>query len=385
MIDIGVLKESVAGENRVALTPSNAEKLVKAGHRVLVELNAGLSAGFPDVAYTESGCELRSRFEVVTGARVLAAVNTPNVGPQPNPLLENLTEAHTVIGFADPFSTESAVNVYAGTGASLFAIELMPRITRAQSMDALSSMATVSGYKIVLSVADRLPRMFPLMMTAAGTVSPARILILGAGVAGLQAIATARRLGAVVSAYDVRPVVKEQVESLGATFVTLEIEAAEAEDSGGYATDQGKAFYEKQQAALAAVVAEHHVVITTALIPGRQAPILLTESMVRGMAPGSIVADMAAERGGNCALTVPGEEVDVDGVRILGPTNIPSMVPYHASQMYSRNLVTFLEHLTGEDGDLIVDESDEITKDTLVTWAGDVVNERVKEAWSSAS
>lgn len=379
---IGVLTESMPGENRVALTPSSADSLVSGGHTVSVQQGAGVRAGFPDDAYRDVGCNLVDRPTVVSSSETILTVYTPNVGADPGDLPGAVNGGQTFIGFADPFSTRSGVEALAATGASLFSVELVPRITRAQSMDALSSMATVSGYKIVLSVADRLPRMFPLMMTAAGTVSPAKVLILGAGVAGLQAIATARRLGAVVSAYDVRPAVKEQVESLGATFVELDIEASEAEDAGGYATDQGKAFYEQQQAALAEVVAQQDVVITTALIPGKRAPILLTEPMVRGMSPGSIVADMAAERGGNCALTRPGEEVDVDGVRIIGPVNIPSSVPYHASQMYARNLVNFLAHLTGEDGALVVDPQDEITKETLVAKDGHVVNERVKHAWA---
>jgi len=281
--------------------------------------------------------------------------------------------------------TEHEANTaVAATGTTLFSMEMMPRITRAQSMDILSSMATIAGYKAVLMGADALPKLFPMMMTAAGTLAAARVFVVGAGVAGLQAIASARRLGAVVHAYDVRPVVREQVESLGGKFVELELETDTAEDSGGYAKELGEDFYAKQREMMLSVVAESDVVITTAAIPGRKAPILVTREMVEGMHRGSVIVDLAAERGGNCELTVPGERVDHNGVIILGPLNIPSDVPYHASQMYSKNITTFLLHLV-KDGELVIDLDDEITKGTLITRDGAVVHERVIEARGAAS
>jgi proton-translocating NAD(P)+ transhydrogenase subunit alpha len=255
----------------------------------------------------------------------------------------------------------------------------MPRITRAQSMDALSSMATVAGYKAVLLAADRLPRMFPMLMTAAGTVAPARVLVIGAGVAGLQAIATARRLGAVVSGYDIRAAVKEQVESLGARFVVLDVEASGAEDKGGYAKAMTEEFYQRQRELMAGVLAQQNVVITTAAVPGRKAPILITTDMVARMAPGSLIVDIAAERGGNCELTRPGETVmTAGGVSIMGPLNLPSTIPYHASQMYAKNIATFLKYLI-KDGKLALDREDEIVRETLVTLGGEVVHPKVRE------
>jgi H+-translocating NAD(P) transhydrogenase subunit alpha len=294
-----------------------------------------------------------------------------------------LRRGQAVIGFADPLGAPQGVRDIAATGATLLSMELMPRITRAQSMDALSSMATIAGYKAVLLAATTLPRMFPMLMTAAGTVSPARVFIMGAGVAGLQAISTARRLGAKVEAYDVRPAVKEQVQSLGARFVELPIESGDAEDKGGYAKAQDEAFYERQREMMLKVVAASDVVITTALIPGRKAPILLTTEMVEAMAPGSVIVDLAAERGGNCELTRPDEIVVHRGVTILGPSNPPALVPYHASQMYSKNITTFLTHLLGKDGaqqpELPINPDDEITRETLLTRGGEVVHPRVRE------
>jgi H+-translocating NAD(P) transhydrogenase subunit alpha len=382
---VGTLKEVYPGERRVALTPQTVTALVGDGHQVRVETAAGQQAGYPDDQYSEAGASIhRSAGEIAQGADFLAQVHAVSDSAPANARMQGtMFDGLRLIGFANPMMDEENTRKIARTGASLFAVELVPRITRAQSMDALSSMATVSGYKIVLSVADRLPRLFPLLMTAAGTVSAARVLVLGAGVAGLQAIATAKRLGAIVSAYDVRPAVREQVESLGAQFVELDVESESAEDVGGYAVDQGDDFYARQQKALAEVVAEQDAVITTALIPGRVAPTLLTEEMVHGMRPGSIVADLAAERGGNCALTDPGTEVEVGGVTILGPLNIPSSIPYHASQLYSKNLEVFLKHLTDENGQPAIDTEDEITRETLVARGGEVVNERVLEAWKS--
>jgi NAD(P) transhydrogenase subunit alpha len=266
----------------------------------------------------------------------------------------------------------------------LFSMEMMPRITRAQSMDVLSSMATIAGYKAVLLAANALPKMFPMMMTAAGTIAPAKVFVVGAGVAGLQAIASAKKLGAKVRAYDVRPAVKEQVESLGGKFVELELETDAAEDAGGYAKELGEDFYKKQREMMLTVVAESDVVITTAAIPGKKAPILVTEEMVKGMHPGSVIIDLAAERGGNCELTKAGEEVVVGGVNIIGPMNIPTTIPYHASQMYAKNIATFLLHLV-DDGKLKVDTEDEITEGTLITQGGKVVNKRILEAMGASS
>ncbi|MDP9122970.1 MAG: NAD(P) transhydrogenase subunit alpha, partial [Acidobacteriota bacterium] len=307
-------------------------------------------------------------------------------GPADLPLLR---PGLVLIGFSDPLSAGSAgtpgdtSRELARRGVTSFAMELMPRITRAQSMDALSAMATVAGYKAVVLAAGLLPRMFPMLMTAAGTLVPARVLIIGAGVAGLQAIATARRLGAVVSAYDVRPAVKEQVESVGAKFVSVELDSSGAEDRGGYAKEMGEEFNRRLRERLAGVLAESDVVVATAAVPGRRAPILITRAMVGSMAPGSVIVDVAAERGGNCELTRPGETVTEGGVTIAGPLNLPGTVPYHASQMYARNIATFLVHLI-HDGRLAIDRGDEITRETLVTQGGEVVHPRVRQLLGEA-
>jgi NAD(P) transhydrogenase subunit alpha len=284
-----------------------------------------------------------------------------------------------VIGFLRPFGSIESAQQLAATGVTSFSVELMPRITRAQSMDALSSMATIAGYKAVLIAADNLNRMFPMLMTAAGTIAPARVLVIGAGVAGLQAIATARRLGAVVSGYDIRDVVKEQIESLGARFVVLDVKAEAAQDKGGYAKAMSEDFYRRQREAMAGVLAQNSVVITTAAVPGRKAPVLITRDMVEKMAPGSLIVDIAAERGGNCELTRPGEVVESNGVRIFGPVNLPSAIPYHASQMYAKNIATFLKYLVNKEGNLVLNRDDEIVSETLVTHDGEVVHPRVRE------
>jgi NAD(P) transhydrogenase subunit alpha len=323
---VGIPKETWPGETRVAVIPAGAAVLKKAGLEVAVEAGAGASAGFPDDAYVKQGASVVDRAAIFDSADVLLTVRaTPAGGP--------LRKGQAVIGFADPLGDPEAVRQAGASGATLLSMELMPRITRAQSMDALSSMATITGYKGVLIAANTSPRMFPMLMTAAGTIASARVFIVGAGVAGLQAIATARRLGAKVEAYDVRPAVKEQVLSLGAKFVELPIESADAEDKGGYAKAQDEAFYQRQREMMLKVVAASDVVITTALIPGRRAPILLTTEMVEAMAPGSVVVDLAAERGGNCELTKPDEMVVHRDVAIVGPSNPPALVPYHASQM----------------------------------------------------
>jgi H+-translocating NAD(P) transhydrogenase subunit alpha len=326
--------------------------------------------------YRAQGAALVSRPDLFKSSDIVLQVRaTPTDG-------SSLRSGQTVIGFADPLGAPDAIRKLAPSGINLFSMELMPRITRAQSMDALSSMATIAGYKAVLLAATTLPRMFPMLMTAAGTISPARVFIMGAGVAGLQAISTARRLGAKVEAYDVRPAVKEQVQSLGAKFVELPLESGDAEDKGGYAKAQDETFYKRQREMMLKVVAASEVVITTALIPGKKAPILLTTEMVEAMAPGSVVVDLAAERGGNCELTRPDEAVVHRGVTILGPSNPPALVPYHASQMYSKNITTFLAHLLGKDGAtqpvLPINVDDEITKETLLTRGGDVVHPRVR-------
>ncbi len=362
------------------MIPAQLASLTKAGLSAVVESGAGAAAGFADAEFEEKGARIAAlRGDVFALAETLLQVRTLGANPEAGRGdLDLLRSGQTVIGFCEPLSPGEAMKDLAARGVSVFSMELMPRISRAQSMDALSAMATIQGYKAVLLGADHLPRMFPMLMTAAGTVAPARVLIVGAGVAGLQAIATANRLGAVVRAYDVRPEVKEQVESLGAKFVELPLESADAQDKGGYAKDLGEDFYRRQQELMGRVVAESDVVITTAAIPGKPAPILITRAMVAGMSPGSVIVDIAAERGGNCESTRPDETVVENGVSILGPVNLPSGIPFHASQMYARNVATFLLHLV-KDGGLNIDLEDEITQGTLVARGGEVVHPRVRE------
>jgi H+-translocating NAD(P) transhydrogenase subunit alpha len=377
---VGVPKESWPGETRVALIPSAVTTLKKAGLEVVIETGAGAAASFTDEAYTQAGASIAPRSEVFASSAILLQVRSVPAE------LSLLRPGQAVIGFADPLGSPDAISALAQRGVTALSMELMPRITRAQSMDALSSMATIAGYKGVLMAADALPRMFPMLMTAAGTLSAARVFIVGAGVAGLQAIATSRRLGARVEAYDVRPAVKEQVQSLGARFVEMPLETGDAEDKGGYAKAQDESFYRRQREMMLRVVAATDVVITTALIPGKKAPTLVTQEMVEAMAPGSVIVDLAAERGGNCELTKPDEVVVHKGVTILGPSNPAASIPYHASQMYSKNITTFLAHLLGKDGaakpSLELDMSDEIARETLLTRGGDVVHPRVKEILS---
>ncbi len=377
---VGVVKEQYPGERRVAVVPQSIPALVKCGAGLVIERGAGAEAGFTDTEYEQKGARLATRAEVFAEAAVLLAVRTAGADPEGSRAeLHLLRAGQALIGMAEPLAAPEPYRELAAAYVTAFALELLPRITRAQSMDVLSSMATIAGYKATLLAADALPRMFPMLMTAAGTVAAARVLVIGAGVAGLQAIATARRLGAVVSGYDVRPAVKEQVESLGARFVTLDLETAAAQDQGGYAKALGEDFYRRQREQMAEVIARHDVVITTAAIPGQRAPILVTREMVAGMAPGSVIVDLAAERGGNCELTRPGETVVEHQVTILGPLNLASSIPYHASQMYSRNVTTFLCHLI-KGGELSVDTTDEITRETLVTYQGRIVNHRVQQA-----
>jgi NAD(P) transhydrogenase subunit alpha len=380
---VGVTKETWPGETRVALIPAAVTALKKTGLEVIVERGAGVAAGFPDAAFEQAGAAVVSRSDVFSQSDILLQVRALPAD------LGALRPGQVVIGFADPLGAPDDIRVLAGRGVTAFSMELMPRITRAQSMDALSSMATIAGYKGVLLAADHLPRMFPMMKTAAGTLAAAKVFVVGAGVAGLQAIATSRRLGAKVEAYDVRPAVKEQVQSLGARFVEMELETQNAEDKGGYAKAQDESFYKRQREMMLRVVAATDVVITTALIPGKKAPTLITQEMVEAMAPGSIVVDLAAERGGNCALTRPDEIVVHNGVSIIGPSNPPALVPNHASQMYSKNITTFLSHLLGKEGakkaSLELDQSDEITRETLLTKDGDVVHARVRELLGAAT
>ena len=377
---VGVPKEIYPGERRVALTPAVVPLLSKAGLEVVVEAGAGESAGYPDAQYQEKGAKLLSdRGAVFAQADIVVQVlahgaNDKN-GAEDLPLMRR---GQVLIGFLRPLGSTEAVEQIARTGVTAFSVELMPRTTRAQSMDALSSMASIAGYKAVVVVADTLPRIFPMMTTAAGTITPARILVIGAGVAGLQAIASAKRLGAVVSAYDVRPAVKEQVQSLGGRFVELPLETGEAQDARGYAKAQDEAFYAKQRELLGNVIAESDAVITTAVVPGKKAPILVTEAMVKRMPPGSVILDLAAERGGNSELTRPGTTVTAHGVTIIGPINLASTAPYHASQMYARNLTSFLTNLV-KDGKLRPPESDEIIRETLLTEGGEVMHARVRE------
>ncbi len=363
------------------MAPRAMEMLARTGVEFVVEAGAGEAAGFRDSEFEQRGARIaQKRADVFAASGAIVQVRALGANPVAGRAdLPYLRAGQVVVGFCEPLTAKTEAEELAARGASTVAMELMPRITRAQSMDALSSMATLAGYKAVLLAANELPRMFPMLMTAAGTIAPARVFVLGAGVAGLQAIATARRLGAVVSAYDVRPAVREQVESVGARFVTLEVEAAGAEDKGGYAAAMSEDFYRRQREQMAAVVEQHDVVIATAAVPGQRAPVLLTREMVMRMPPGSVIVDLAAERGGNCELTRPGETIVEHGVAIMGPLNVPSTVPYHASQMYGRNVGALLKHLI-RDGSLVLDLEDEITRETLVTHAGEVIHPRVRQA-----
>jgi NAD(P) transhydrogenase subunit alpha len=373
-ITVGVPRETFPGERRVALVPAAISSVTKLGAAVIVEAGAGLEAGFSDEKYLAQGAKVADRkaafaADVVLQVRSLGA--NPQAGQADLPLLR---PGQVVIGMADPLGMPREAARIAETGVTFFALELIPRTTRAQSMDVLSSMATIAGYRAVLLAATTLPKMFPLLTTAAGTITPAKVFIVGAGVAGLQAIATARRLGAVVSAYDVRAAAKEQVNSLGAKFVEMELSTAEGQ--GGYAREMDEAFYQKQRELMQRVVAENDVVITTAAVPGKKAPTLVTAAMVAGMQPGSVIVDVAAERGGNCELTRPGVTIVEHGVSILGPSNLPSEIPQHASQMFSRNVATFLALLV-KDGKLTINTDDEIIRETLVARDGRIANPKL--------
>jgi NAD(P) transhydrogenase subunit alpha len=377
---IAVPKESYPGERRVALVPASLPGLVKSGARVRVETGAGASAGFTDDAYRAAGAEIvADRSDLIQSADVLLQVRGPGANPHLGDAdLELMQDQLVVVAPFDPLGNPAAVRKIAERGVTLFAMELIPRITRAQSMDVLSSMATIAGYKAVLLAANALPKMFPMMMTAAGTLTPAKVFVIGAGVAGLQAIASARRLGAVVQGYDVRPAVKEQVESLGAKFVEMPLETTGAEAAGGYAKQLGEEFYRKQRELMARVVAASDVCITTAAIPGKPSPRLITADAVRGMAPGSVIVDLATERGGNCELTKADEVVVENGVTIFGPTNLPAEVPTHASQMLAKNLTNFLKLIT-QVGEFRLNLDDEVVRETLATYRGEVISRQVRE------
>ena len=380
---VGVPRESFPGERRVALVPAAVPNLTKTGFQVVVEAEAGARAGYPDADYAAKGAKIVSdRAEVFRAADIVVQVlcygSNDRTGEADVPLFRS---GQALIGFLRPLGSIETIREIAAKGVTSFSVELMPRTTRAQSMDVLSSMATICGYKAVVLAADTSPRIFPMLTTAAGTITPGRVFVIGAGVAGLQAIATARRLGAVASAYDLRPAAKEQVQSLGGRFVELPLEAKDAEDARGYARAQGEAFYKRQRELLGKVVVESDVVISAAVIPGKKPPILVTKEMVASMAPGSVIVDLAGERGGNCELTRPGEIVVEYGVTIIGWFNLASTVPYHASQMYARNVSAFLLHLV-KDGKLQLNTDDEIVRETMLTQDGEVVNPRIREFFS---
>src|ERR1022692_2901147 len=383
---VGVPRESFPGERRVALVPAVIPILAKAGMDVVVQAGAGLDAGYPDADFTAKGAKIvTDRAEVFRAADIIVQIlcygSNDQTGKADLPLLKR---DQILIGFLRPLGSVETVQGIASAGVTSFSVELMPRTTRAQSMDVLSSMGTIAGYKAVIIAADKLPRLFPMLTTAAGTITPARVFIIGAGVAGLQAIATARRLGAITSSYDMRPAAKEQVQSLGARFVELPIQVADAQDARGYAKAQDDTFYKRQAELLGDQVAQSDVVIAAAVVPGKKSPVLVTREMLRRMAPGSVVVDLAAERGGNCEVTRAGEVVEEQGVAVLGSINLASTVPYHASQLYARNVTAFLLHLF-RDGKLHTDSDDEITRETLVTEGGEIVNPRLREFFALAA
>jgi len=383
---VGVPVENFPGERRVAIVPANVATLKKAGIDVIIQSGAGNEAGYPDADFEASGAEIVSdRNDVFSRSDIVLQVRTAGANLEAGVEDRNrLRDGQTLIGMCDPLAGAEVMQEVARRGVTSFAMELLPRITRAQSMDVLSSQASIAGYKAVLAAAAQIPKMCPMMMTAAGTIAPARFFVLGAGVAGLQAIATAKRLGAVVWSYDVRPAVKEEVLSLGARFLEIDLVKTEDKQSGGYAKEMDEEFYRRQREAMMKVIAESDVVITTAAIPGRKAPVLVTEEMVEAMPPGSIIIDLAAETGGNCALTKAREVITEHGVTIDGTINIPTTVPYHSSQMYGKNLTTFLLHLIKE-GTLDGAAGDEIVQGTMVTRGGEVVNARVRDVLGLAA
>ena len=377
---VAVLKETRSAENRVALVPLGVKNLVKRGLTVTVQTGAGETSGVSDLMYREAGAEIAaSAQETLEDAKLILVVNPPSSNE-----LAHLSEGSILVGFLDPLSDPDLVSRLIDLKVTGISMELVPRITRAQSMDALSSQATVAGYKAVLLAANHLPKFLPMFTTAAGTIRPAKALILGAGVAGLQAIATARRLGAVVEAFDVRPAVKEQVESLGASFLESEEEVT-AEGEGGYAKELTEDQHNKELELIGSALIDTDIVITTAQIPGRKAPILITEGMVKTMKYGSVIVDLAAESGGNCELSEAGETVLAQGVQILGPSNLPTTIPVHSSQMYSKNIVTLISEFLGDDGQLQLDFENDVVGPSTVTHGGEIQNERVKSVMRSNS
>ncbi|MFN3820977.1 MAG: Re/Si-specific NAD(P)(+) transhydrogenase subunit alpha [bacterium] len=379
---LGIIKESDRDEKRVALVPEVIPQVTKAGFKVLLERGAGEEAGFADQSYSARGVDVVTREEVLQQSDIIASIRV--LGRDPTRWKTEsvlIKEGLIFIGLADPYNSEELLRELSLKKATLFALELLPRITRAQSMDVLSSMATVAGYKAVLLAAAELPRMFPMFITAAGTVNPAKVFVVGAGVAGLQAIATARRLGAVVSAYDVRPAVKQEVESLGARFIEMGLESQDAQTAGGYARAMDESFYQRQRELMSDAVSSANVVISTAAVPGKRAPILITREMVEKMEPGSVIVDLAAAMGGNCELTQPDHKVIHNGVTILGPTNLPATVPYHASYMFAKNISAFIRNLINKEGKLDLDQDDPIITETLVLRDGKMVHGALKEHW----
>ncbi len=379
-LQVGVPAETFPGETRVAIVPGDLSMLQKCGLDVVIQSGAGKAAGHLDASYEKAGARVvATRDEVFSAADVITQVRAAAANPDHGDAdLAKFRPGQTLIACCEPLWDPKPFQAVAERGVACFALELVPRITRAQSMDILSAMATIAGYKAVLLAADSFPRMFPMLMTAAGTLAPAKVLIIGAGVAGLQAISTARRLGGVVQSYDVRPAVKEQVESLGARFVELDLQTESSEQKGGYAAQMGDDFYRRQRELMKEVVAAHDIVITTAAIPGKKSPVLVTTEMVAAMAPGSVVVDIAAERGGNCELTRAAQTVVEHGVTIIGPCNLPATIPGHASQMYSRNVATFLKNLLNA-GRIEFNMADEIIAETLVTRDGAIVHSRIRE------
>jgi NAD(P) transhydrogenase subunit alpha len=382
-LTIGVPKETAPGERRVSIVPNDLRSLRKQGFEVVVESGAGVLSGFPDAKYSQQGACIAATRTELNSAQIIVHVRAGAADAlQPLAVAQKMQANQILIALCDPLWDPKPMATLAERHVTTFALELMPRISRAQSMDVLSSMATVVGYKAVILAANASSRMFPMLMTAAGTLTPAKIFVIGAGVAGLQAIATARRLGAIVSGYDVRPAAKEQIQSVGGKPVDLGLEAANAEAKGGYARAMDEDFYRRQQAALGKFLADSDVLITTAAVPGKKAPVLVTSEMVAGMAPGSVIVDLAAERGGNCALTQPGETIEVGGVTIIGPENLASTVAYHASQMFSRNVTAFLIHMR-QLGLPELDVKDEIIRETLVTRGEEVVHPVVRDRLGS--
>jgi proton-translocating NAD(P)+ transhydrogenase subunit alpha len=377
---IGVPKEARAGESRVGLIPANVAALVKLGREILIEPGAGTQAGHSDQAYEEAGAKLQDRNSIFSQADIIVQVQTPGFTQEdPEGDLDKLRDNQILVGMMDPLANPEFAQTLADRKVTGVAMELIPRITRAQAMDVLSSMAMIAGYKAVLIGAEKSQQMFPMNMTAAGTLKPARAFIMGAGVAGLQACATAKRLGAVVEAYDVRPAAREQILSVGAKPVELDIKAENTETSGGYAKEQSAEFIKAQQAAMAEVLSQQDIVITTAAVPGKKSPILITAEMVKTMKPGAIIVDLAAEKGGNCELTEQDKEVVINGVTILGPSHVPASVAHHSSQMYGKNIENLLAHLVNDEGNINLDFEDEIVHDTVVSLNGEVVQPRLKE------